>query len=816
MKQLADPQAADAAGDSGSPFFMPEESIAEADYQAVFRLNKRRDSVRAFLRKRSKAKRIVTALPGVHYLRSERAYCVPTELLPDVLRELRSARISFAVSETAGRILQQSAALRRAIIDGAKAPSAEELRRALLVPFVDVVPSAEAPLFMLEAFTQSQLAGFLPKVEDRARRNKLAAALSERRCIEGMYAAKQRGIKIWRSAAAQRCLSERRKVFLQSIKRNRSGFADALLEVVEPACCWSLDENGCGRLSMERGLAEEIGLDKLTAAIAPLSAQEKSGRTLICFADRDLPDAVEALTNVPLSLRFAEKLDSLRVRSALLEVRDRHLHAKDWKLGLKDSRAEERLYPHQRIAAHWITETPRALLGDDMGLGKTLTALAAFQILREREECDYLLVVCPNSLVRNWIAEASKWFSDITLGALPSGRQARERFFKTGEAGGFDGLIVNFETARRETVAAALCALASRRKAFICIDESQRAKNPQSQTFAALRALAERCPRRVLLTGTPTPKDISDIWSQILLLDDGERFGMNYFDWLGTVAQLGTRWSRVAVRKYKPEAVAEAVGRVHEILLRRKKEDVVNLPEKTFVSRDVDLKGDQLRRYEEVRKELLLRVTAASGEEYYREVNSLLEEYLRGVQLASNPRLVDPAWQGEPAKFLELDEIVREVVEEGEQKIVVWTNYLGNVRELVERYSALGAAAFSGEVSARVRAETVRAFQERSEPRVLVAVPAAGGVGITLTAAQTAVYVDKTWNAEHWIQSVDRLHRIGQTGTVTVISLHASKIDRLIHANLRRKFKAQAGLLGDAAPSGGEYPSREQLRQAVS
>jgi SNF2 family DNA or RNA helicase len=134
------------------------------------------------------------------------------------------------------------------------------------------------------------------------------------------------------------------------------------------------------------------------------------------------------------------------------------------------------------------------------------------------------------------------------------------------------------------------------------------------------------------------------------------------------------------------------------------------------------------------------------------------------------------------------------------------------VRELVERYKDLGAAPFSGEVTAAEREITVRAFQTEEAPRILVAVPAAGGVGITLTAAQTAVYIDKTWNAEHWMQSVDRIHRIGQRGTVNIISLLGCKVDEIIHWNLRRKEQGQAEILGDNGPS--EVASRAIPRRA--
>jgi len=112
----------------------------------------------------------------------------------------------------------------------------------------------------------------------------------------------------------------------------------------------------------------------------------------------------------------------------------------------------------------------------------------------------------------------------------------------------------------------------------------------------------------------------------------------------------------------------------------------------------------------------------------------------------------------------------------------------------------------------------VRSFQADASPKILVAVPAAGGVGITLTAAQTAVYIDKTWNAEHWMQSVDRIHRIGQGGSVTIISLLGCKVDEMIHWNLRRKEQGQAEVLGDvsrSASAGASGPSREELLEAL-
>jgi SNF2 family DNA or RNA helicase len=447
----------------------------------------------------------------------------------------------------------------------------------------------------------------------------------------------------------------------------------------------------------------------------------------------------------------------------------------------------------------WLLDTPRAFLGDDMGLGKTLSVLAAYDVLKNRSEVDFMIVIAPTSLIRNWINESSGWTPHIRLALISGSKKEKLHSIKQIGWGGVkcDGVVLNYESIRLDYVRDEISNLLRKKNALLVIDESQRVKNPRGETFKSFSTLARLTNRRVLLSGTPTPKDISDIWTQYYLLDDGERFGRNFYRWLEGIADIGNKYSAVAVNSFKPEGVKETIRRAQEIMLRRKKDEVLDLPQKIFTTRYVKLSGEQAKRYDEIRKDLLLRMTSVNGKSFIRQIDSILEEYLRAVQVASNPRLIDPAWVGEPAKFKELDSIVDEIVKERDEKIVIWTNYIVNTKELIKRYSKLGAADFSGEVSPEKRNEIVSRFQSDPSCRILVAVPAAGGVGITLTAAQTAVYIDKTWNGEHWMQSVDRLHRIGQTGTVNIISISACKIDELISRNLNKKVRLQREVLGD-------------------
>jgi SWI/SNF-related matrix-associated actin-dependent regulator 1 of chromatin subfamily A len=465
----------------------------------------------------------------------------------------------------------------------------------------------------------------------------------------------------------------------------------------------------------------------------------------------------EAPGKIRISKSFENWVHKTQAAQGLLLKAKRYRGLKDYQLNLNNSELEQKLFPHQRVGVAWLLENKFAFLGDDMGLGKTLTVLTAFDELRTKGQSKFLLLIAPASLVKNWMREQVRWVPQLKLCACPDNKKDREALLSKiarDHTGIYDGLVINYEAARIAASAERLREIAESRDVFLCLDESQRIKNARSVGFKSIAHFALACSRRVLLSGTPTPKDISDIWSQYYVLDGGERFGSNFYDWLNSIAVLGNRWSDFAVKTFKPEAVAKVKDQAQELLLRRRKNEVVDLPEKIYSIRDVELKAEQFKRYEELRQDLLVRVTRASGAEFYKEISGILEEYLRAVQIASNPRLVDPNWKGEPAKFLELDEIVNEVVQEQGQKLVIWTNFLVNVAELTKRYAAFGAVAFSGEVSQVDRDRAVQEFQSDSpnSPKVLVAVPAAGGVGITLTAAQTAVYVDKTWNAEHWMQ----------------------------------------------------------------
>jgi SWI/SNF-related matrix-associated actin-dependent regulator 1 of chromatin subfamily A len=814
-----------------NPFKVDEETVSAVCPEVVIRLHGEKRRLRVVPRLGSTGHKLVMKSPGALFSAFDTAYVVPTERLGALLKRLRDSRVTFAVDVTAGEELARSASLRSEILESPTLFGSDQLAEALLVPFVTSV-HAEPGGFRPCYFTSEQFRLAFPGVQRKGAQKPFV--LDDKGLLKLSARLDALPFTVWLTREVHDFLDRKRADLMAEVGTIEGPLEDAALEVLSLPLMWRISSSGCGSLVIHLPPESDVRDLVVSRCMELLGTRyDNEAKCLII----EIPDSkvgllvsemthlceVHGLAAIPKSESFARLERDVAERTKLREVGAYYASLDDVPaesvLGL-DVEHAARLFPHQRVAVQWLSQMPHAFLGDDMGLGKTLSVLSYFSALKRNSGFELLLVVCPNSLTRNWLREAKMWFPDLRATVLAGDKSSKAWALRllTSGAIDYDVLVVNYEAVRLEYVIPELEKLTGQRKTLLCLDESQRVKNPQAKTFKALMDLAPKCSRRVLLSGTPTPKDVSDLWAQIRILDGGERFGKSFYKWLSSVAELGTEYSDFAVKKFNDEAVNESILRVHEIMLRRRKERVVNLPEKTFTVREIELSGSQRERYDEIREGLMLRMRALSGEQFIREITNILEEYLRAVQVASNPRLVDPLWKGEPAKFLELDEIVDEVVRGQGQKLVVWTNYLGNIRELTDRYKDLGAAAFSGEVSASDREATVRAFQEQETPRILVAVPAAGGVGITLTAAQTAVYIDKTWNAEHWMQSVDRIHRIGQRGTVNIISFLGCKVDEIIHWNLRRKERAQAEVLGDETRSGKDNtgrPSRAELLEAL-
>ena len=283
-----------------------------------------------------------------------------------------------------------------------------------------------------------------------------------------------------------------------------------------------------------------------------------------------------------------------------------------------------------------------------------------------------------------------------------------------------------------------------------------------------------------MLTGTPVANKPQDLWSQVFFLDDGDALGI-------TFEQFRARYC-TADRGYKN--VGELRDRLTGLSLRRLKDCTLQLPNKNFSRVQVALTGRQKEMYADMRNELELWVQSMSGEQVLKEAEAILARLVRLAQLASNPGLLDAGYDEIPAKFAALDDLLSGYMEDRDQKVIVWTSFVDNISALAERYRAHSPVTLCGEMDTDTRNRAVKAFRQEKQVRLLIANPAAAREGLTLTEANIAIYLDRTFNLVDYLQSQDRIHRISQTRPCEILLIVAkSTIDEFINYSLEQKHR---------------------------
>jgi SNF2 family DNA or RNA helicase len=454
------------------------------------------------------------------------------------------------------------------------------------------------------------------------------------------------------------------------------------------------------------------------------------------------------------------------------------------------------LMEHQREGVAFLLGRRAGLLAFEQGLGKTLVAIEAFTRASQEGSTQRLLVICPNSLKRNWKAELTKFAPDLDVTIVEGDRKSRRALLASVQT---SVIITSYETARAEVTG--LLALLGRKPTALVLDESHAAKNRNSLTSTAARHFAPHATHRWLLSGTPVTNSPTDLYTQIEIVNANER-------------PLGS------IEVFKNDALdatrAEAArSRLAPFFLRKTKDECLDLPDKIFVDVRVELPPWQRTMYDQMRNDMVCAIDGMTGEEFRAFASTALVQLTRLCQIASNPSLLFPESEELPGKFEELDYLVNEILDEPGRKIIIWSNYVRNIEHLLGRYEAHGAAALYGGTPAADRQATAARFQTDPAARVLIGNPAAAGTGFTLTAATYSIYESLSWRYDYYAQSQDRNHRIGQTLPVTYLRMIAADtIDEAIVTALERKSSMAHTLLGDdkdLSPRISGF-SREQMR----
>ena len=325
------------------------------------------------------------------------------------------------------------------------------------------------------------------------------------------------------------------------------------------------------------------------------------------------------------------------------------------------------------------------------------------------------------------------------------------------------------------------------------LDESQKIKNPDTKVTKTILKIAPFSKKRIIITGTPIANKPDDIWSQFFFLDNGALLGEDYdsFKKQFKISLKGIQ----DLSQYESD-FRKLQEKITSVSIRRTK-DILELPEKVFIQKIINLSKRQQKIYDRAREELLCEITNISGELRQEEIDNYLVKLLRLTQIASSPGLIDSTYDEIPAKFIVLDQLVSEIVQKNE-KAIIWTSFVDNVRTLKNRYLEFGAKTLFGEMPIIDREAVIKKFLNDDTCKILVANPSAAKEGLTLISANNAIYLDRSFKMDDYIQSQDRIHRIGQTKTCKIFKLIADNtIDQYTDEILEKKEVVAKFLLGD-------------------
>lgn len=423
------------------------------------------------------------------------------------------------------------------------------------------------------------------------------------------------------------------------------------------------------------------------------------------------------------------------------------------------------LRPYQLRGLDWLTFLTRyglgACLADDMGLGKTLQLLALILRLKERVAMPGpVLLVCPTSVVGNWVHEARRFAPELRLlthhGAGRIGRAGAAKF--AAEVAGHDVVVTTYSLLPRDAEA-----LANVTWGMIALDEAQFIKNAETKQARAARAL--NAPMRVALTGTPVENRLAELWSIMHFLNPG---------YLGSQRHFHEQFAAPIEQRHDKRSSAQLQALVRPFVLRRLKSDksvIRDLPEKIEMREYCTLTREQATLYEAVVREGLRQLEQTLDPMARR--GAVLAMLSKLKQVCNHPAhfLNDgSALAGRSGKLARLEDLVEELLDEGDRALIFtqFTVMGERLREYLDERFKTKTLYLHGATPRTQRERMVERFQSADGPPLFLLSLKAGGAGLNLTNANHVIHYDRWWNPAVETQATDRAFRIGQTRNVQV------------------------------------------------
>ena len=433
------------------------------------------------------------------------------------------------------------------------------------------------------------------------------------------------------------------------------------------------------------------------------------------------------------------------------------------------------LRPYQTYGVNWLLQLFQngygACLADDMGLGKTiqiLSYLATIQennLLKSTSDTEITsdlfaaiepqktkvkaLIVAPKSLLFNWYQESKKFtpfFHCITYFG-PTRKTILNRLKN------YDLVFTTYGTLNKDVKELNKIGFN-----FIIVDESQNIKNKESVAYKNLATISAL--QKIVLSGTPIENSLSDVWSQMQLINK---------DILGNFDYFKKNYSDPIEKKQDENQLLELKKILSPFILRRTKEEVLSeLPEKTEQVIYCELSNEQAKEYEKEKSKARNSILSIDKDKLDRI--QILKSLLRLRQWSNHPKLVDENLNIESGKFIEITTKIQALVANN-KKVLLFSSFVKHIN-LYENWckeNKINFQTLTGKTKKETREQLVYTFQNKPQPLLFFISLKAGETGLNLTEASYVLFLDPWWNPYKENQALSRAHRMGQTEKVTVL-----------------------------------------------
>lgn len=460
---------------------------------------------------------------------------------------------------------------------------------------------------------------------------------------------------------------------------------------------------------------------------------------------------------------------------------------------------------HQEAYLSRFWESPVAALFADMGTGKSFMVINNMAMLYDQGRINGALIVAPKGVYRNWLdSEIPKHMPDhIEYRAAiwtPTPRkvekEALDRLFEVSED--LKLLIMNIEALSTEKGVKFASRYLLCHEAFMAIDESTTIKTHTAARAKNAVKVGKQAKYRRIMTGSPVTKSPMDLYQQCEFLSPNCLGIPSYY-------AFQARYAVTIERSMPSHTFKQIVGyrrldelkeKIDRFAFRVTKDECLDLPDKLYTKREVELTDAQAQAYNQMKAMALAQI----GGGLVSTVNALTQIMRLHQIVCGHVKMDDGQVVELPNKRIE--ELLS-VVEESDGKMIIWANYRHDIEAiklaLSKEYGMKSVGTYYGDTDDDERKRVIKEFQDMdSEMRFFVGNPKTGGYGLTLTAASIVVYYSNSFDLEVRLQSEDRAHRIGQTKNVTYVDLICPRtVDEKIVQALKDKIDIATQVMGE-------------------